>query len=88
MGEVLDGLGHLWATLTSGQLHLVLEWCRVARIHIGAGDGESVKTGRCSISVPPSEVDSVPVLAVASPARRNNDLFTVSKKKWVLVTFM
>ena len=44
MDEVLDGLGHLWATLTSGQLQLVLEWCRVARIHIGAGDGESVET--------------------------------------------
>ena len=44
MDEVLDGLGHLWATLTSGQLQLVLEWCRVARIHIGAGDGESGKT--------------------------------------------
>ena len=34
MDEVLDGLGHLWATLTSGQLQFVLEWCRVARIHI------------------------------------------------------
>ena len=56
----------------------------MARIHIGAGDGESVKTGRCSISVPPSEVDSVPDLAVARAASGNDDLITVSKKKWVL----
>ena len=34
MDIVLNGLGHLWGTLTSGQLQFVLEWCRVARIHI------------------------------------------------------